>query len=101
MHAPACFQWRSTTRKYTSLSDFLLQHLTADALLTPLMLSAAVIYFIAGMIKGMLGIGFPTAAVSLLAQVTDTRTAIALVVIPMMVTNAWQVWRSRRVRWVC
>ena len=64
------------------------------------MLSAAVIYFIAGMIKGMLGIGFPTAAVSLLAQVTDTRTAIALVIIPMMVTNAWQVWRNRRVRWV-
>lgn len=64
------------------------------------MFSAIVIYFIAGLIKGMLGIGFPTAAVSLLAQVTDTRTAIALVVIPMVVTNAWQVWRSRRVRWV-
>ncbi len=82
------------------LSDFLLQHLTAEALLTPLMLFAVGIYFIAGVIKGMLGIGFPTAAVSLLAQVSDTRTAISLVVIPMLVTNAWQVWRSRRVRWV-
>lgn len=77
-----------------------MQTLSAETLLTPLMLSAVVIYFIAGMVKGMLGIGFPTAAVSLLAQVTDTRTAISLVVIPMVVTNAWQVWRSRRVRWV-
>lgn len=64
------------------------------------MLSAVFIYFLAGVIKGMLGIGFPTAAVSLLAQVTDARTAISLVVIPMLVTNAWQVWRSRQVRWV-
>lgn len=82
------------------MPDFLLQPTNAEALLTSLMISAVVIYFIAGVIKGMLGIGFPTAAVSLLAQVTDTRTAISLVVIPMLVTNAWQVWRSRRVRWV-
>ncbi|ASJ72978.1 hypothetical protein IMCC3135_14465 [Granulosicoccus antarcticus IMCC3135] len=77
-----------------------MQALSAETLLTPLMLSAVAIYFVAGVIKGMLGIGFPTAAVSLLAQVTDARTAISLVVIPMVVTNAWQVWRSRRVSWV-
>jgi uncharacterized membrane protein YfcA len=71
-----------------------------DALLGPVLLSALVIYFVAGVVKGTLGIGFPTTAVSLLAQVTDARTAIALVVIPMAVTNAWQIWRNRRVRWV-
>lgn len=74
--------------------------LNLELLLSPLMLAALVIYFLAGLIKGMLGIGFPTAAVSLLAQITDTRTAIALVVIPMVVTNAWQIWRNRRIRWV-
>ena len=69
-------------------------------LLTPLALAAVVIYFTAGVVKGTLGIGFPTTAVSLMAQMTDARTAISLVVIPMLVTNAWQVWRNRRVRWV-
>ena len=61
---------------------------------------AFAIYFIAGLIKGTLGIGFPTTAVSLLAQGTDARTAISLVIIPMMVTNLWQVWRNRQIEWV-
>ncbi|MFK7853059.1 MAG: sulfite exporter TauE/SafE family protein [Granulosicoccus sp.] len=71
-----------------------------DAALRDLMLAAVVVYLIAGIIKGALGIGFPTVAISLMAQFTDARTAITLVVIPMMVTNAWQVFRSRQVRWV-
>ncbi len=59
---------------------------------------AALIYLFAGVVKGTLGIGFPTTAVSLLAQFTDARTAISVVIIPMIVTNAWQVWRSRQIR---
>lgn len=71
-----------------------------DSTLQGLLLSAVVVYFIAGIVKGALGIGFPTTAISLMAQFTDARTAITLVVIPMVVTNAWQVWRSRQIRWV-
>jgi len=51
-------------------------------------------YFIAGLIKGTLGIGFPTAAIALTATVVDARTAIATVVIPMCLINAWQIYRS-------
>jgi uncharacterized membrane protein YfcA len=83
------------------MTEALFQGITIDVLFSSLMISAVVIYFVAGVVKGTLGIGFPTTAVSLLAQITDARTAISLVVIPMAVTNAWQVWRSRRVRWVC
>lgn len=60
-----------------------------------LLLIALVVYFFAGVIKGTLGIGFPTAAVSLLAQVTDARTAITLVIMPMLITNIWQVIRGK------
>jgi uncharacterized membrane protein YfcA len=67
---------------------------------TPLILGAVLIYFVAGFVKGTLGIGFPTAAISLLAQFTDARTAISLVIIPMMVTNAWQIWRNRKIKWI-
>ena len=64
-------------------------------------LIAIVVYVLAGMVKGTIGIGLPTTAVSLMAQVTDARSAVTLVVIPMFVTNLWQVIRSGRVVWVC
>ncbi|MFK7890061.1 MAG: sulfite exporter TauE/SafE family protein [Granulosicoccus sp.] len=59
-----------------------------------LLMAGCGIYLIAGIIKGTLGIGFPTAAVSLLAQVADARTAIIVVIVPMLITNLWQVIRS-------
>jgi len=59
-----------------------------------IILVALCTYFIAGSIKGMFGIGFPTAAIALTATIVDARTAIAYVIIPMCVLNAWQIYRS-------
>jgi len=59
------------------------------------LIAAVAIYILAGLVKGTIGIGLPTAGISLTAQITDARTAIALVIIPMLLTNVWQVWRSR------
>lgn len=59
-------------------------------------LVAACVYLLAGTVKGTLGIGLPTAAVSLMAQASDTRTAIALAVVPMICLNGWQVYRAGR-----
>jgi len=53
------------------------------------------IYILAGLVKGTLGIGLPTAGISLTAQIADARTAIALVIMPMLITNIWQIWRTR------
>ncbi|MFK7860746.1 MAG: sulfite exporter TauE/SafE family protein [Granulosicoccus sp.] len=77
------------------LSDTVLASLATDEPLI-LVVVAILVYFFAGVIKGTLGIGFPTAAVSLLAQVTDSRTAITVVIMPMLITNAWQVVRGRK-----
>jgi len=63
-------------------------------MLSDVLLAGLAVYFLAGTVKGTLGLGLPTTAVSLMAQVADARTAIALVVIPMMITNGWQVYRS-------
>lgn len=60
----------------------------------PFLLFAAGVYLLAGTIKGTIGLGLPTTAVSVLAQLTDPRSAIALALIPMIVTNGWQVWRA-------
>ncbi len=52
-------------------------------------------YVAAGFVKGTIGIGLPTAAITLFAQASgDTRLAIALVIVPMVVLNAWQCWRA-------
>lgn len=50
-------------------------------------------FLLAGVIKGLIGIGLPTAAVGMLSQVIDPRVAIALIVFPSLLSNAWQMWR--------
>jgi len=59
-----------------------------------LVVALIVIYFMAGAIKGTLGIGFPTAAIALTATLLDVRSAIGYMVIPMCLINAWQIYRS-------
>ena len=54
---------------------------------------AAIAFLIAGIIKGLIGIGLPTASVGMMSQVIDPRVAIALIVFPSLLSNAWQVWR--------
>lgn len=55
-------------------------------------------YVAAGVVKGTIGIGLPTAAITLFAQASgDTRLSIALVIVPMIVLNLWQCWRAGQV----
>ncbi|MEM1300193.1 MAG: sulfite exporter TauE/SafE family protein [Pseudomonadota bacterium] len=55
------------------------------------------IFVLAGMVKGTTGIGLPTAAVGMMSQFMDPRQAIALVVFPSLLSNAWQMFRQGRV----
>ncbi|MFP7673375.1 sulfite exporter TauE/SafE family protein [Marivita sp. S0852] len=55
---------------------------------------SAVVFGLAGTIKGLVGIGLPTAAISLLTLTVEPRVAIALTLAPMVVSNAWQVWQA-------
>ncbi len=59
-----------------------------------LILVAVGAFLFAGTIKGLVGIGLPTALISILAQFTDPRVAIALLVAPALILNVWQVNRS-------
>ncbi|MGI9463787.1 MAG: TSUP family transporter [Aestuariivirgaceae bacterium] len=64
-------------------------------MLTEAILLIAVFAFLfAGTIKGIIGIGLPTATIAVLAQFTDPRHAVALLLLPALVTNVWQVHRS-------
>lgn len=60
------------------------------------------IFAIAGMIKGMIGLGLPAVSMGLLTLVISPFQAAALLIIPSMVTNIWQLFAEGHVwRLVC
>lgn len=55
----------------------------------------AAAFFLGGLVKGTLGVGLPLVAVPLLSLVLPVSTAIALVVVPVLSSNAWQAYDNR------
>ena len=55
---------------------------------------ASAVLLLAGTVKGFIGLGMPTVALTLLTLQIDTRSAVALVVVPMLLSNVWQFWRG-------
>lgn len=47
-------------------------------------------FLLAGMVKGVIGLGLPTVSLALLAVIVDLPSAMALLLIPSFVTNVWQ-----------
>jgi hypothetical protein len=63
--------------------------------LDPFLITIAVFAFIvAGCVKGVIGLGLPLTSISILGTVMDLRQAIPLIVVPVLVTNAWQATRG-------
>ena len=53
-------------------------------------------FLLAGFVKGVIGLGLPTVAVGLLGLVMPPAEAAALLVVPSMVTNLWQLFAGPR-----
>src|ERR1700704_2937115 len=51
----------------------------------------AVVFMVAGLTKGVIGLGLPTISMGLLAVVMPPVEAAALLVLPSFVTNVWQM----------
>jgi len=49
-----------------------------------------------GLIKGTLGVGLPLFAVPVMSLFISSTQAIALVSVPVLVSNIWQVWQEAR-----
>lgn len=47
-------------------------------------------FLLAGMVKGIIGLGLPTVSLALLTIATDLPTAMALLLVPSFFTNIWQ-----------
>lgn len=47
-------------------------------------------FFLAGVTKGIVGLGLPTVSLAIITVAVDLPTAMALLVVPSLVTNLWQ-----------
>ena len=56
----------------------------------PLLLAVFATFLLAGTVKGVIGLGLPTVSLGLMTVVLDLPSAMALMVIPSLVTNLWQ-----------
>ena len=60
--------------------------------LSPHVLIIALTFFLAGIVKGVTGMGLPTVAMGILGAITSPVSAASLLVIPSFVTNFWQLF---------
>jgi uncharacterized membrane protein YfcA len=54
------------------------------------------IFLLAGLVKGVIGMGLPTVAMGLLALALPPAEAAAILVVPSLVTNVWQLLSGPR-----
>ncbi len=57
-----------------------------------LLIFIAAAFLLAGFIKGVVGLGLPTVAMGLLAVTMPPSRALAIVIVPAIVTNIWQTF---------
>jgi uncharacterized protein len=62
------------------------------AMLDPLLLFIAAAFLLAGFVKGVIGLGLPTVSMGLLAVAMPPVHALAIVIIPAILTNIWQTF---------
>lgn len=57
----------------------------------PLILVVTLTFFVAGLVKGVTGMGLPTVAMGVLGTIMPPAAAAALLILPSFVTNVWQL----------
>jgi uncharacterized protein len=58
----------------------------------PLLLLIAAAFLLAGFVKGTIGLGLPTVSIGLLSVAMPPSRALAIVILPAIVTNLWQTF---------
>jgi uncharacterized protein len=58
----------------------------------PLLVFIAAAFLLAGFVKGVIGLGLPTVSMGLLAVTMPPAHALAIVIVPAIVTNIWQTF---------
>ena len=64
----------------------------SSSLSDPFLIIIASVFLLAGFVKGTIGMGLPTVAMGLLATRMTPAHALAIVIVPAIVTNIWQTF---------
>jgi uncharacterized membrane protein YfcA len=65
---------------------------------TSIVIAAGLVFLFAGFVKGVIGLGLPTVSMGLLGLIMTPAEAAALVVVPSLATNLWQLASGSRLR---
>ena len=57
-----------------------------------LLIFIAAVFLLAGFVKGVIGLGLPTVSMGLLAAAMPPAHALAIVIVPGILTNIWQTF---------
>jgi uncharacterized protein len=63
--------------------------------LSPFLLFIAAVFLLAGFVKGVVGLGLPAVSMGLLATTMAPSQALAIVIVPAVITNIWQTFVGR------
>jgi uncharacterized membrane protein YfcA len=58
----------------------------------PMLILIAAAFLLAGFVKGVIGLGLPTVSMGLLAVTMQPSHALAIVIVPAIITNIWQTF---------
>jgi uncharacterized membrane protein YfcA len=61
-------------------------------MLDPMLILIAFAFLLAGFVKGVIGLGLPTVSMGLLAVTMPPARALAIVIVPAVITNVWQTF---------
>src|SRR3954470_22521138 len=64
----------------------------------PVLILIAASFLLAGFVKGVIGLGLPTVSMGLLAVSMPPAEALAIVIVPAIVTNIWQTFAGPYLR---
>ena len=64
----------------------------------PLLFFIAAVFLLAGFVKGVIGLGLPTVSMGLLAVSMPPAHALAIVIVPGILTNIWQTFAGSYLR---
>jgi uncharacterized protein len=68
------------------------------AMVEPLLMFIAAAFLLAGFVKGVIGLGLPTVSMGLLAVAMPPSHALAIVIVPAIITNIWQTFAGHYLR---
>jgi uncharacterized membrane protein YfcA len=64
----------------------------------PMLIFIAAAFLLAGFVKGVIGLGLPTVSMGLLAVAMPPSRALAIVIVPAIITNIWQTFAGSYLR---